>query len=632
MAALTARPGTNTQNALPGHRLCQIVQTVGGAALLISALQTTAMCQQPAISTIIDKITIVGAKALTPSAISISAGVQTGDKVTAEALDALKQRLTATGMFGMHHLEDPDEAVRVRMETAGFPKGHGELIIIVDENDVIKSLSITGSGPVSTDEILKHLHTTGVFSSEQLNRDRKAIQAAYNSRGYLASFGQEFGMDLEHPGTLVVPIVVARVQEIQVMGNKITRAFVIRREMKTKEGGYFNRKDLAEDVQRLGRLGIFSDADPQVEVTAADKISVHLKVKETKERTYNFGSSYGGGVLAGFVEVKDNNFRGQDESIGLHIENGVSSNRHAYQVSFSEPYIDRRGTRMQFSAYDNSTSVFANGVSSLGAVGSAGTLVQQKVGGTLFLERALSAGYAVSAGVRAESIRTDPLSLGGSSAALLQDGPLSVVTGTISHSTLDHRIEPRSGALQSYSLSAGHTRLTTASLSPDPVAAEAAGDHTYIRGAIDLQKFISLQNPPKDEKERDNRTTFAMRFQAATTTGTTPFTEQLFLGGATGLRGYRDGRFWGQNMTSGTLELRQPLGNGIKGVLFTEAGDAWGGIYQGVSLQGLPQSAFKLHGSAGLGIRVGTPMGLVRLDYGYGDEGGRVHFGIGYSF
>ena len=70
----------------------------------------------------------------------------------------------------------------------------------------------------------------------------------------------------------------------------------------------------------------------------------------------------------------------------------------------------------------------------------------------------------------------------------------------------------------------------------------------------------------------------------------------------------------------------------FKGVIFADAGDAWGGNYQDVSLEGFSQTGFRIHASTGAGIRVGTPLGLVRLDYGYGDEGGRVHFGIGYSF
>jgi outer membrane protein insertion porin family len=38
------------------------------------------------------------------------------------------------------------------------------------------------------------------------------------------------------------------------------------------------------------------------------------------------------------------------------------------------------------------------------------------------------------------------------------------------------------------------------------------------------------------------------------------------------------------------------------------------------------------HPDAGIGLRVTTPIGPIRLDYGYGTEGGRLNFSIGHSF
>ncbi|MBP5719226.1 MAG: BamA/TamA family outer membrane protein, partial [Abditibacteriota bacterium] len=35
---------------------------------------------------------------------------------------------------------------------------------------------------------------------------------------------------------------------------------------------------------------------------------------------------------------------------------------------------------------------------------------------------------------------------------------------------------------------------------------------------------------------------------------------------------------------------------------------------------------------AGLGLRINTPIGNLRLDYGHGSEGGRTHFSIGHAF
>ena len=40
----------------------------------------------------------------------------------------------------------------------------------------------------------------------------------------------------------------------------------------------------------------------------------------------------------------------------------------------------------------------------------------------------------------------------------------------------------------------------------------------------------------------------------------------------------------------------------------------------------------ELHYAGGLGFRVTTPIGPIRLDYGVGDEGGKFHFSFGGKF
>ena len=41
---------------------------------------------------------------------------------------------------------------------------------------------------------------------------------------------------------------------------------------------------------------------------------------------------------------------------------------------------------------------------------------------------------------------------------------------------------------------------------------------------------------------------------------------------------------------------------------------------------------FKGHFGTGVGMRVSTPIGHLRLDYGIGSEGGRTHFSMGHAF
>ena len=76
-------------------------------------------------------------------------------------------------------------------------------------------------------------------------------------------------------------------------------------------------------------------------------------------------------------------------------------------------------------------------------------------------------------------------------------------------------------------------------------------------------------------------------------------------------------------MMLGTVEYRFPIVNKVQGALFTDFGDAWGGQ---------TDEQYDFHKSVGVGIQLDTPIGPIRLDYGYGEQGGRVDFSLGGMF
>ena len=84
-------------------------------------------------------------------------------------------------------------------------------------------------------------------------------------------------------------------------------------------------------------------------------------------------------------------------------------------------------------------------------------------------------------------------------------------------------------------------------------------------------------------------------------------------------------------MVKGSLEFRYPIIKKVQGVFFTDAGYAWSKEYG--------ESNFdlgKIKNSVGIGLRINSPLGPIKLDYGYrlesSDRGGRFHFSFGGQF
>ncbi len=153
---------------------------------------------------------------------------------------------------------------------------------------------------------------------------------------------------------------------------------------------------------------------------------------------------------------------------------------------------------------------------------------------------------------------------------------------------------------------------------------------TFTKVSFDVRRYFSKGG--RKLTPQDKRVTLALRVRAGYAGGTLPFFEQFFVGGAESIRGYREDRFWGTRMLIGSVELRKPIAQSIAGVLFLDYGDAWGSATE-FDVDELPQSeTFKGHFGFGVGMRVNTPIGHLRLDYGVGNEGGRTHFSMGQAF
>ena len=124
---------------------------------------------------------------------------------------------------------------------------------------------------------------------------------------------------------------------------------------------------------------------------------------------------------------------------------------------------------------------------------------------------------------------------------------------------------------------------------------------------------------------------WALNLGAGYANGDMSLSQRFTVGGSEFLRGYRDDQFKGNSMLKGSLEFRYPIIKQVQGVTFTDAGYAWSKDYDETDFD-----LSDLKYTVGLGLRINSPLGPIRLDYGYrldsSDRGGRFHFSFGGQF
>lgn len=541
--------------------------------------------------------------------------MRVGDAVNADYIRHDLNVIGATGLFST-----------VKPAFTTVPEGVG-LNYAVQVNPVVKKIDIQGNESLSTDELMKQVATTPgtVLNTAVVSHDVAAINTAFANAGYMMSHVTDVKLDDE--GTLHIGIIEPHIENINLRGNTKTKNYVIMRELRMKKGDIFNRNAASRSIQRVYNTGYFEDVNVRLlpgEKSKQDVI-VEIDVVEQKTGSVTIGAGYSDSDgMVGILGLSETNLRGTGDKANISWEFGgnTDSNKN-YIFSYTHPYLNDAGDSIGLSIYDRESeyddynekgnSVAEYDRRTKGFDITYGRVRSEYVSDyvTIGTKDSKYTDYDSGAEYRKwkEGYGDDFGRWGGSESEYrhYMDNNFGRTNSLIWSHVFDNRdnvYDPTKGKRLSFTGTwAGHG---------------IGGDFDYFKFVAENRLYYKVGRAH----------VIALRLMGGIASGDMPYNDLFTLGGADTLRGYEDDEFRGNKMYAATLEYRYPIAKKIQGVVFTDAGNAWGGV------EHIPwyKENNKIHYSGGLGFRITTPIGPIRLDYGVGSDGGKFHFSFGGKF
>jgi outer membrane protein insertion porin family len=479
------------------------------------------------------------------------------------------------------------------------------------------------------------------FNRAELLEDLQSVRTLYRDHGYAhVDATPQTRLDPARKEVdIAIPIgrgPLTYIERIEVRGNTKTRDKVIRREMEIEEGDLFNETALDLSRRRITALGFFERVDiSEQQGSATNQMQINIEVTERPTGTFQVGAGFSS--IENFIataQVQQANLFGHGQSLSLQAQ--VSGLRQMVNLRFYEPYFLDSDFSASIDLYDQ-LRIFND-------------FSQSSRGGSLtfgypLVEPRLTASLTYTAELDEVSTQTQSTFLGTSSAVsvftrlplanLFNDGFTSSLRPALTYDTRDNRLFPSAGVYLR-----GSSELATPLLGSENefLRHRFVGRFYYPVGAGFVLKLNSeaghVTSPSRDG---------------------VPIFARFFLGGILDVRGFRfrsigsrvnlttftdpnsspipnGANIGGNLMYFQNLELEFPIVDkvGIRGVLFTDAGNAWNleqnycasfgtaARYEVVSpcFDGLEDLA-NLRTSYGFGIRWFSPLGPLRFEWGF---------------
>jgi len=505
------------------------------------------------------------------------------------------------------------------------------IVYQVQENPDVQSINFEGNTLYKDEELEKALGIKRgeILNGNLLNPDDNGILKLYAKDGY--SLARVETINVSNEGVVNIGLTEGVVDSVTFekapekndnerqsskRSTLRTKPYVFERYQELKPGQIFQEKNIESTVKELYRTGMFTKIVPSIEGKEDDPNArvIKLLVEERPTTSINGTISYGTSVgLVGELKLSDSNFlgRGQDASLTLSASNKGDK---TFELSWFDPWLKGTEQVQLGGAIYWTQSVDDNA--------EADEVEKVKKYGTRWtIGKGLNKDIGVSFSARYDNYKE----LFGNK-KVNDKYKLFAMGPTITLDTRDNKFSPTKGLYATMSYERGE-------LIKDP--------RKYDQFETDLRAYHPTFFGEKN----------VMAYRAAwgTTGSGTPEALRFSIGGAESVRGYDYSAFDGFDKFHATIENRTKINDTLQLVAFFDIGNAW----QKDSRDPITGKKiykpnrkdahdFKdLKKGYGVGVRLNTPIGPLRFDYGWpmdpekkGEkkDKGKFYFSFGQSF
>ncbi|MBI5324569.1 MAG: outer membrane protein assembly factor BamA [Ignavibacteriae bacterium] len=440
------------------------------------------------------------------------------------------------------------------------------------------------------------------------NEEQTDVLSLYADNGYLSIrfIPEEIRIN---PDSVDIKIKVyenqrLKIRRVEIAGNTKTKDKVIRRELYTRPGDYFDRSAVIRSVRALGVMNYFNPEALKPDVKPVDESNIDLiyRVEERSTDMVNASIGFAGSFgLTGSVGLTFNNFSvteplsgGGGQIFNIQAEFGQANRYQTFAIGFTEPWLFDEPTTVGMNLFYRDIQYFYN---------------QRSIGGAFNIGRRFRWPDDYFRGdlrLRIQNNRADTI-------YLTRPGWEVTLGQSISRISLNHPFFPTYGSRFSFS-----TDFAMGSL--------GLGIIDYLKNELKFEMVHPLM-----KIDENDRLVLYLSSNIGYITGvrsdtTYPPVELFYMGGSglsgyfgtIPLRGYQDNtigpRYGGRLMAKYTAELRFALSMNPMPVFiygFAEAGNVWSSLKVA--------DPFNLKRSAGLGVQINlAPIGIIGFSYGYG--------------